>query len=197
MKTYWEVMALVRPFFLSRWGDVISKPDIIFDFINCSIQDIYNDDDATFTYIHEVVPRTIQWDKSIYKTSFPIRKLNVAKDSQYSTEYTPTLEEDCECDCSIRVGDEFLYLDGTTQTPNSLVIDYIRDYKWAIYDKDMTTPVPLPNRYIPALIKFIYDWASPINLMVSEAAATDFYAHAATRLDKLKANDGVTNRFKY
>lgn len=113
------------------------------------------------------------------------------------TEYTPTLEEDCECECSIRVGDEYLYMEGITETPNSLVVDYIKDYKWATYDKDMTTPIPIPNRYVPALIKLIYDWASPINLMVSEAQATDFYAHGATRLDKIKANDGITDRFRF
>jgi len=53
----------------------------------------------------------------------------------------------------------------------------------------MPTPIPLPDKFIPALIKLTYDWASPINLMQSEAQANDFFSHAANRLNQLKQID--------
>ena len=93
--------------------------------------------------------------------------------------------------------DRYLYIKSNIDTPTQIDVSYIKDYKWATYDVDMPTPIPLPDKFIPALIKLTYDWASPINLMQSEAQANDFFSHAANRLNQLKQIDWVTNRFTY
>ena len=57
----------------------------------------------------------------------------------------------------------------------------------------MTDTIPLPQRYIPALIKLVYDWAAPISMLAGETATTDFFSHAMQRMEKLVNNDSLTN----
>ena len=199
MITYWEVMSMVRPFFLSRGGDVITNPSLIFNHINCALQDIYNADDWTAKYVNEKVTGVVDGMYTKYKLSHPISKLNVAKevDSYGARTYTPTLEQECECDCSIYLWDDYLYIKSTSDAPRELEVAYIKEYKWATYDKDLATPIPLPDKFVPALIKLTYDWASPINLMQSETWNVDFFSHAANRINQLKVIDGITNKFTY
>ena len=201
MMTYGEVMSMVRAFFLSRWGDVISNPSLIFNHINCALQDIYNADDWAAKYVNEVVSGVKDGLYTKYNLSHPISKLNMATEILGSSaswrEYTVTLEQQCECDCSIYMGDNYLYIKSITDTPTQIDVSYIKDYQWATFDADLDKPIPLPDKFIPALIKLTYDWASPINLMQSEAQANDFFSHAANRLNQLKQIDWVTNRFTY
>lgn len=70
---------------------------------------------------------------------------------------------------------------------------YVRDYEWINDISRLDEEIPLPARYIPALIKLIYDWASPINLTESEGATVDFFSHGITRLEKLSAQEGLTD----
>ena len=73
-----------------------------------------------------------------------------------------------------------------------LEVCYIKDYDWRSLS-ELNELVPLPQRYIPALVKLMYDWAAPINMLAGETATTDFYAHAMARIKDLANNDGLTN----
>ena len=68
-------------------------------------------------------------------------------------------------------------------------ISYNRDYKFVTESTEDSTIVPIPDRYVPALVKMVYDWASPISVLVGETDNPDFFAHAQTRLEQLKIDD--------
>ena len=74
----------------------------------------------------------------------------------------------------------------------SITLTYIKEYKWA-EDMNLSDPIQLPNRYIPTVIKLMYDWASPINLMSGETAQVDFFSHAMTRSKQLADDDSLTD----
>lgn len=68
---------MVRPFFFSRGGDELANIERLFFYANCSIQDIYNMDAATFTFTNEKIQGVLQSDgKMKYVTQFPIHKID-------------------------------------------------------------------------------------------------------------------------
>lgn len=75
----------------------------------------------------------------------------------------------------------------------SVEMVYIKEYKWATCPESLADEVQVPHRYIPAVCKLMYDWASPVNLMSGETAQVDFFSHAMTRLKMLSDSDSLTD----
>lgn len=191
--TYSIVHRHLSRWFMSRWGDIITDPQSVMDYVNLTIQDIYNEDNATFTYKTQEITWVLNWDKMVFTTEFPMRKIQKAYSIwdqwQILQELKPTLFP-LFCDEQITFsGNQILAKNSVTK----ILVVYVMDYTWANYPEDMTKVVPLPNRYLPVLLKLAYDWASPISLMDWEMQTTDFYDHWISRLNKLKEEDWLTD----
>ena len=199
MITYSELISHVQPFFLSRWWDSLAWPDRILFYANCSIQDAYNIDSATFTYKNETIDFKNNWATNKFETLNWIRKVQECIwyfANWWSIGLTPTLlltVENCNDWVKFETWSNILI---TSTDIVKVEVTYIKEYKWAKYPADMTTVVPLPERYVPAVVKMMMDWASPVNLMTWEWSAIDFFSHAMTRFNKLADDDALTDFYK-
>lgn len=188
--TYAQMQTLVKPFFLSRWGDDLCNPERLMFYTNASIQDVYNLDGMTERYITETITSFV--DEGNYRkfvSTYPIDKVEEAFDEN-GNELRPTLYIPCECELKFQ-GKNIL----TSQDVTSISLTYIKEYEWQQWPANKDAPIPLKDKYIPALTKLIYDWAAPINLMAGESATFDFFSHGMNRLTTIANNDGVTNTF--
>lgn len=187
--TYSSIFKHLKMWFMSRWWDVLADNNTIMDYINLTIQDIYNTDSATFLWKTEDLVWELVWDKRIFKTSFPIRKVQRLRNANSCNDMTPTL-------FSIDSSDEFKFEWNqiiTNSDCTNITVTYVMDYTFASYPEDMNKAVPLPKRYLPTLLKLTYDWASPINLMDWEMQNIDMYSHWKTRLNELATMDWLTD----
>lgn len=194
--TYAQAASLLRIWFMSRGGDLLANPETLLTYLNLTIQDIYNEDNATFTYETETLTGVRNGDNMVFTTTFPIHKIQLASswNSTFTERYkdlSPALYNPA-CD-EIVFKDKQILADTDVEY---IKVVYVREYTWASFPDDLSKIVPLPKRYLPTLMKLSYDWASPINLMASEQQTTDFYGHGMTRLNKLAASDGVTDNYK-
>ena len=195
--TYWEAFAHLKRWFMSRWWDILADDNAIMDYLNFAIQDVYNEDNATWRHKTERLVGVENGNYTKYTTIYPIHKIQ-------------------ECFRSYRTWQEINYADNDNLTPTlfaikntneikfewneilshkdvkEIEVTYIMDYVPAT-TADKTKVIPLPYRYIPALMKLAFDWAAPINLMAGETATTDFFSHAATRIKKIADNDSLTD----
>lgn len=188
--TYAQLQTLVKPFFLSRWWDEFCNPERLMFYSNSSIQDVFNLDGMVSRYVTETITSYV--DEGIYRkfvSTYPIDKVEEAYD-QNNNPLTPTLYIPCDCELKFE-GKNIL----TSQDVTSISTTYIKLYEWAQWPLDKDKVIPLPDKYIPALIKLIYDWASPINLMSGESSTFDFFSHGMNRLTTIMNNDGITNTF--
>jgi len=188
--TYAQMQTLVKPYFLSRGWDDLCNPDRLMFYTNSSIQDIYNFDGMSERYITETITSYV--DEGIYRkfvSTYPIDKMEEAFD-QNGSELSPTLYIPCACELKFQGKNIF-----TSQDVESISCTYIKLYEWAQWPLDKDAIIPLSDKYIPALTKFIYDWAAPINLMAGESATFDFFSHGMNRLTTISNNDGITNTF--
>lgn len=193
MITYNELISYAKPFFLSRWGDILADTERMLFYANTSIQDVYNSDNGTFTYVNETLTWIPDGTRMKFTTSFNIRKIQKVRwitESWWKTDLIPTL---FFTDCKNHI--QFSTWNNNVLTDSDFVkleIIYIKEYKWATMEELQTT-IQVPLRYTPAVIKFMYDWAAPINLMAWESISTDFYSHWVNRLNQLKDDDSVTD----
>ena len=93
--TYWDVFKHLRMWFMSRWWDALADNETIMDYVNLTVQDIYNTDSATFLHVNEELTWVLNWNKMVFTTTFPIRKVqecfevdvhwNISCDSMHPT----------------------------------------------------------------------------------------------------------------
>ena len=169
---------------------------MLMDYINLSIQDLYNEDNSTWRHIEETITTyTTEWDYNIFKTQLPIYKIQKCYNvvywhsiTQENVNLQPTLFHIDSYDKIKFSWNEII----THKDIKSINVIYLNDYVMASLEDESKT-LPLPDRYVPALLKLTYDWASPINLMSWETSAVDFYSHWITRLNKLWINDSLSD----
>jgi len=190
MITYAQIQSLVKPFFLSRGGDELCNPGTLMLFTNCAIQDIFNGDGMTGRYHTETVSSyVVEWSYNKFVTTYIIDKLQESFD-QNDNPLQPTLFIPRSNEVKFQ-GKNILASTDVTSISGT----YVKWYEWKQWPLNKDEPIPLDDKYIPALIKLIYDWGSPINLMAGEAATFDFFSHAMNRLTTIANNDGVTDNF--
>lgn len=192
--TYSMAMSHLDKWFMSRGWDLLASPANKFDYINLSLQDIYNEDNATFAYETETLTWVINWKHKIFTTTFEIRKIQKAfhlnSDWSLWAEIKPTLFPLNNNECVLNFEWKQIIM---VNTVNDIVVTYIKEYEWARYPEDLNKILPIPKRYLPVLFKLATDRAWPINLMASESATYDWYSHAIIRLNKLAAEDWLTD----
>lgn len=160
-------------------------------FENSSIQDVFNMDEMVSRYYTEAITvSTLEGTMNKFVATYPISKIEEAKD-QYGNELDPTLYIPQCHEIKFQGKNVLTHADVT-----SIEMTYIKEYQWASWPLDKDTAIPLPDKYIPGLIKLIYDWAAPINLMSGETSTFDFYSHAMNRFNTIAQNDGLSNTFR-
>jgi len=194
--TYWQLFAHMKRFLMSRGGDILADDQSLMDYLNFAIQDIFNEDSSVHRYARETLIWKPDWEYMIYESTFPIQKSqkcykyssNDIINTNEANSMTPTL-------FWIYKKNDFMFswkIITTHKDITKITIVYLKDYEPAsIWEKDKQ--IPLPFRYVPAILKLALDWAAPINLMSSESSTTDFYSHWITRLNKINQQDWLTD----
>nr|DAV49604.1 MAG TPA: hypothetical protein [Bacteriophage sp.] len=191
--TYNQIINMVRPFFMSRGGDAFATNERMLLYTNLAIQDVFATDDPVVMYESETIDTfTEDGEFHRFKTKYPIYKVQALKSGDCQCSGEDMIPElyfiDCDNKFKFR-GKQIL----TNKRHTKIHVVYVRDYEWITDTQKLNEEIPLPARYIPALIKLIYDWASPINLTESEGATIDFFSHGITRLNNLSNKDGLTD----
>lgn len=195
MINYATLISHVRPFFLSRGWDELAGDERMLFYANAAIQDLYNIDASTFTYMRETLVGEVMGEKMRFTTSSSIKKVQQCIGTlvgNSTIELTPTLY------IPSRYQDDWLQFETgsnvilTSSNITTIEVVYTKNYSWATLN-DLSSPIQLPDRYIPTVIKLMYDWASPINLMSGETAQVDFFSHAMTRAKQLADDDSLTD----
>lgn len=193
--TYWQLFWMVKLWFISRWWDILSDDQTIMNYINLAIQDLYNEDNSTWRYQIEELNWISNWSTTKYITTFPIHKLQ--KCNPYYLEQINTDENKDLIPTLFWINNlrDVMFNWNEILTHSNITkirVIYLRDYEFVSL-QDITKSLPLPNRYIPALLKLIFDWWAPINLLAWETQMVDFYSHWITRSNKLASNDSLTD----
>lgn len=195
--TYWELFSYLKMWFMSRWWDILADDNAIMNYINLTIQDIYNEDNATFRHKIEDLTWVQNWSYRKYTTTFNIHKVQKCFPFVYWSDEVNYNENNKLRPSLFWISNEKLFTFEwkeilTHESVTKIRVIYLVDYEWATL-VDKNKPIPVPNRYLPSLFKLAFDWAAPINLMSDEAQATDFYSHWITRLNKITQNDWLTD----
>ena len=133
MITYLELISHVRPFFLSRGGDELADNNRMMFYANCALQDIYNNDNATFTYKHEVLAFQENGTTHKFTTIQSVRKVQecIGTDINGTTyELTPTLYIPgtyCNNWVKFETGSNIIV---THADIVSIEVIYIKEYEW-------------------------------------------------------------------
>ena len=164
-------------------------------YANAAIQDLYNMDASTFTYRTETLTGTLVGTKMNYTTAHDIKKVQQAIgtfSAGDTIQLTPTLYIPGTYDKDWLQFETGMNVILTHSEITSLEVVYTKNYKWANLN-ELSNPIQLPDRYIPTVIKLMYDWASPINLMSGETSQVDFFSHAMTRAKQLADDDSQSD----
>lgn len=140
-------------------------------------------------FTETITASVIEGNYRKFVATYPVDKMEEAFD-QNNNPLRPTIYIPCDCELKFQGKDIF-----TSTDVDSISVTYIKLYEWKVWPTDKDVAIPLSDKYIPTLTKFIYDWAAPINLMAGEAAAFDFFSHGMNRLTTISNNDGITNTF--
>ena len=187
---YNQLEWILQPYFLSRWWDSLAWIDNIQTYINMAIQDVYNENN----WIFKIVPETIStftilnW-KKIFKALYNIDMFIEANVQDWNSLYPmTTLIKDWQC---FNKEWQYIYfLESSLVT--SIDITYTKEYIWYERVIDWWKIIPVPNKFIPAIMKSIYDYTSPINLFDWEQTQVDFFGHYTNRINKLKDIDSLS-----
>jgi len=205
---YNQLFTFVRPFFLSRWWNALSQNDILEQYINISIQDIWEFHDWTFKIefedltvssdnawqlkwttkfpIDRVIEIRDQYNNLLNVTSGRIVRHNTITDQPVTYDRTNNWWVVDEYDCN--VWDNFIITDNTI---TKLYVKYYKQYTWIEFNKNWTDPLPFPNKFIPPLINKVYDLWSPL-VYFEDDNVVPRYQVALRQLNQLKATDWAT-----
>lgn len=184
------------PFFLTRWGNDLAGPETLETYINLAIQDIFNENTWTFKIKNEEILTYEDTEtRRIFKTSYPIDQIIEIVDQDWdevfaSANFLKELDQFNFQDKNLL----FLLEDKSwrAQEITEIRITYAMQYTFYQHNKDGTNPIPLPDKFIPAVIKAVYDYAAPINLFDGEQTQVDFFGHYTNRVNKLKDIDSLS-----
>lgn len=186
---YNQLESILHPFFMSRWGSFLANKDVIWNMINLVIQDIYNEYNWNYKFVSESIDSfKVIWNNNVFVSSKDIDCFTEAIDSRWKR-INPTI-------WILRQTDDFNFSKNniyfsTTSSITWIKITYTTPYIWYNPGKDGWNNIPLPDKFIPAIMKLVYDYASPISLFDGEQSTIDFFGHYRSRIQVLKELDVV------
>lgn len=184
---YNQLFTMIKPFFISRWGWALSNTDMLESYVNISIQDVWNFYDWTFKIKQEVLTTPeASWEFLKWKLSSPIDRTIDLYDEHWNS-LQPTswrLDNDNEC----KIWYDFIL---TTTDIESIDVRYYSSFEFIEYNTNWTDTLPMPNKFLPALLNKIYDLASPISYFEDDNVVPR-YQIAVRQLNELKQFDWVS-----
>jgi len=193
---YNQLEAILYPFFLTRWWNDLAWPETLENYINLVIQDIYNEENWSFRIKNEEVLVYLDqnWRRR-FQTTEAIDQIIEIRD-QNDNDLFPTANFLKELN-HFNFEEKNIYLllediNWSTQDITSIRISYTKQYTWYQHNVDWLKPIPMPNKFIPVIIKWVYDYAAPINLFDWEQTQVDFFGHYTNRTNKLKDMDSLS-----
>lgn len=184
---YNHLWNMIRPFFVSRAEWALTTPEMMDNYINLAIQDIWNYYSWAFKIKAEDLTSEANWDYLKWTTTYPIESIIEIYD-EYDNQITPVTKkifDDKECN----VWENFII---TTSEVTEINIRYYRAYDWRNLSEHGAESLPFPNKFIPPLLNKIYDLASPLSYFEDDNAIPR-YQIAVRQLDELKRNDWVSS----
>jgi len=198
---YNQLEAILYPFFLTRWWNDLAWPETLENYINLVIQDIYNEGNWSSRIKNEEVIVYVDenWRRR-FQTTEPIDQIIEIKDQDDNDLYAMAnflkeLDHFNFEDKNIY----FLLTDKSWSAQNitSVRISYTKQYTWYQHNVNWTSVIPLPDKFIPVILKWVYDYAAPINLFDWEQTQVDFFGHYTNRINKLKDIDSLSESTEF
>lgn len=187
--------SVIRPFFITRWSSELATNDMIDNYVNLCIQDIYNRHNWLFKKVNQNLTYTAYWEwYRKWETTYDIATLISAQDNNWNnlnpsfrriseqTWYDPFTEVD------INIWKNFII---TRDNVDTLYVEYIREYTWFTYEAMKNEELPIPNKFIPALTLLVYDYASPLSYFEDDNTVPR-YQIADKQLEYIKSNDSIS-----
>jgi hypothetical protein len=200
---YNQLEWMLLPFFLWRWWDDLANWDIIQHYINLAIQDIYNRNNWVFKFKTETLSTYEDNTTNNTRMFTSLENIHMFTWNICDQDWNPIfptvwrLQDIYEFNFSWK-NIYFKLNDWTNDTTiTSIEITYSKTYTFYNKAIDWLKEVPLPESFIPALIKLVYDYASPINLFDWEQTQVDFYWHFNTRMNDLLNADWITESIQF
>lgn len=201
--TYAELLAMIHPYFLANWWEDFMSPTEISWIINLSIQDMFNNSDLSFAaeYEHITAESNLYWWKYLqFKTKKPINLIHELLINWEWEDQSPnivnTMPHTNVMEFHYKKWTNTIYATNVDDWSFiTLSVNYNRDYirNKLLTDEDRKREVPVPFAYIPALVKLIYDTASPLTFFQWDWNAYNFFEHWKSRLKELEMRDVMTS----
>ena len=196
---YNQLEWLLHPFFLSRWWSSLAWIDNIETYINLAIQDVYNEWNWSWIIKYEKISNfTIEnWFKR-FVSEFDIEQIIECKNMDWDDLYAVSwiIDRHDWYNRNFRFSWKNIYFSENSNI-EEFEISYVKKYIWYNSKKDWTNPIPLDDKFIPAILKSIYDYTSPINLFEWEQTQVDYFWHYTNRINKLKDKDALSESTQF
>lgn len=181
-----QLYSLVRPFFVTRGWWTLSNNEMLDQYINVWGQDVWNYYDWSFKIKTEDLTSVANWDYLKWETTYNIDNIIDIFDEYWNQIIPMTwkISDDKQCN----VWENFIL---TTTEITEITIRYNRSYKWITLANDGTDSLQFPDKFVPALMNKIYDYASPLSYFEDDGAVPR-YQMAVRQLDELKRTDWVS-----
>lgn len=188
--------SVIRPFFVSRGSWQLATNDMLDNYVNLVLQDIYNFHEWKFKNIAEELTSYNEVDgKRVWVTKYHIDSVTKVEDQDGNT-FNPTFKtikestdiEDSFEEYRCNVGENFIV---TNSDVESISIEYVKAFEWFTYEDLKNKPLPVPSKFVPAVMMKVYDLASPLNYFDDDSVVPR-YQIAERMLNNIKVNDGVS-----
>lgn len=178
---YWQFVSMIRPYFVSRWLELVWWEQGMYNFIHLWLQSAWNYSDWPFKKNYEIlspVENNDWWIKTYrYKTTFKFTKVWTchAKNNPNNRFY---------------YWSDFTYLEQSNENyivfkvnPWDLEVTYYKPYEWITLSTSTQQDMPFPDAFNVALLYKVFDTWSPI--LSFEWERTPAYVKADAELSKL------------
>lgn len=181
-----ELYSLIRPFFVTRGWWTLSNNEMLDQYINIASQDVWNYYDWSFKIKTEDLTSVENWDYLKWETTYNIDTI-VDIEDEYGNKITPMTKK-ISADNECNVWENFIL---TTTEVKEINIRYMKSYEWIKLAVNWTDSLQFPNKFVPALMNKIFDYASPLSYFEDDNAVPR-YQIAVRQLDELKRLDWVS-----
>ena len=167
--------------------------------INLSIQDLINN--SSFSFMSEF--QKVEPNVDLYQDQYQVFELDYPINRMHELLIEGDWEVRWEMVDRMPYFDsrEFFYKRGTNilywpKEVEFITVNYEREFEInnMATSEDLEKELPIPFTFIPALVKMIYDTASPFSFFQWEWASTDFYWHGKTRMNDLVNSDVLSSK---
>ena len=188
--------AMLRPFFISRWSWELATNDMLDNYVNLSIQYIFNKHNWLFKKKSQLITtytEEVDWNRK-FTTTYDIATIISVKDQEWNDlnpsfrniEEKSNYDRFWQSDCNI-----WLNYIITRSDVSEIQVEYIIEHKWFTYEEMKNNSLPIPTKFVPSLLLLVYDLASPLSYFDDDNVVPR-YQIAEKQLEYIKSNDWIS-----